>query len=131
MSIVFLIGRIIFGGFFIFSGLNHFAKLEYISGYASMKGTPAPKAATGGTGLLLVLGGLSILLGVLPLVGAILLIIFLVAVSIQIHAYWKVADPQARAAEMVNFMKNMALAGALLMVLTIPGPWPLSLWMGR
>jgi putative oxidoreductase len=117
MSIVFLIGRIILGGFFIFSGLNHFAKLDYISGYARMKGTPAPKAATAGTGALLILGGLSILLGVLPLVGAILLIIFLVAASFQIHDYWKAADPQARAGEMVNFMKNIALTGALLIIL--------------
>jgi hypothetical protein len=28
---------------------------------------------------------------------------------------------------MTNFTKNMGLLGALLMLLVIPGPWPLSL----
>ena len=125
MSIAFLIGRIIFGGFFISSGINHFKKLDYMSQFAKSRGTPAPKAAVAGTGVLLILGGLSMLLGAFPLIGIILLIIFLLGVSFQMHTFWKIQDPQARALEMVNFLKNMALIGALLMFLEIPIPWPL------
>jgi putative oxidoreductase len=127
MGVIFLIGRIIFGGYFVVAAFNHFTKPDYLSGYARMKGTPAPKIAVAGTGVLLLLGGLSIVLGVLPLAGAILLIIFLLGVSFQMHAYWKVEDEQAKAVDMINFMKNMALLGALLMILAVPGPWPLSL----
>jgi putative oxidoreductase len=126
MNIAFLIGRIIVGGYFISAGVNHFKNLNDMSEFAKSKGTPAPKAAVAGTGILLLLGGLSMLLGVLPLVGVILLIIFLLGVSFQIHAFWKVSDPQARAMEMIYFMKNIALIGALLMFLAIPTPWPLS-----
>lgn len=97
-----------------------------MSEFAKSKGTPAPKAAVAGTGILLLLGGLSMLLGVSPHIGIILLIIFLLGVSVQIHAFWKVSDPQTRTMEMINFMKNMALIGALLMFLAIPIPWPLS-----
>lgn len=126
MYIAFLIGRIIFGGFFISTGINHFKNVGSMAGYARAKGTPAPEAAVVGTGVLLVLGGLSMLLGAFPLIGIILLLIFLVGVSLQMHAFWKVADPQARAADQINFMKNLALIGALLMFLAIPVPWPLG-----
>ena len=131
MNIVLLIGRIILGGFFLYGGIHHFTSLEYMAGYAKMKGTPAPKAAVAGTGLLLVLGGLSLLLGALPMIGCILLLIFLFGVSPVMHNFWSIQDPQQRAGEMVNFTKNIALGGAVLMILTMPGPWPLSLWIGR
>lgn len=131
MSVVLLIGRIILGGYFLYAGLHHFTSLEHMAGYAKMKGTPAPQAAVAGSGVLLILGGLSLLLGVLPMIGCILLLIFLAGASPVMHDFWKVQDPQQRAGEMINFSKNLALAGAVLMILAMPGPWPLSLWIGR
>lgn len=126
-DIVFLIGRIIAGGFFLMNGFNHFGKLGMMSAYAKSKGTPMPAVAVGGTGLLLVLGGASLLLGYHPTVGAILLVIFLLGVSFPIHNFWAVQEPQAKMAEMVNFMKNMALLGFVMMTVVIPRPWPMSL----
>jgi hypothetical protein len=35
-----------------------------------------------------------------------------------------------RQADRINFMKNMALVGALLMILILPQPEPLSLKLG-
>jgi len=46
------------------------------------------------------------------------------------HAYWKVADAQAKQIDMINFTKNMALVGAFLMFLLLPRPWPMSLGLG-
>jgi putative oxidoreductase len=126
-DIVFLIGRIIAGGFFLMNGFNHFAKLGMMSGYAKSKGTPLPGLAVAGTGVLVVLGGASLLLGYHPTVGAILLVIFLLGVSFPIHNFWAVQEPQAKMTEMVNFMKNMALLGFVLMTVAIPRPWPMSL----
>src|SRR5260370_40856055 len=77
INIAFLIGRIIAGGFFLTSGINHLAKLNMVAGYATSKGTPAPELAVGGTGALLILGGASLLLGDHPTIGATLLIICL------------------------------------------------------
>lgn len=124
MNILFLIGRIIFGGYFLMAGVNHFIHLSNMSAYAKSKGTPAPSVAVGGTGVLVILGGLSMLLGYQPVVGIALLVIFLLGVSFQMHAYWKVTDPQQRMGEQINFMKNWALIGALLMCLMIARPWP-------
>jgi putative oxidoreductase len=111
----------------LIAGFNHFAQLEPMSEYAKVKGTPSPKLAVAGSGILLVLGGLSVLLGVYPTVGIILLIIFLLGASFPMHDFWNATDAQAKRADKINFMKNMALVGALLMLLQIPHPWPVSI----
>jgi len=49
--------------FFFMNGFNHFAQLNMMAGYAKSKGVPAPVLAVGGSGVLLFLGGLSLLLG--------------------------------------------------------------------
>ena len=126
-DIAFLIGRVIVGGFFLMNAFNHFAQFNMMTGYAKSKGVPAPALAVGGSGVLLFLGGLSLLLGYHPTIGAALLVIFLLGVSFGIHNFWTVQDPQARQGEMVNFLKNMAILGLLLMTVAIPRPWLMSL----
>ena len=126
-NIAFLIGRVIVSGFFLMNAFNHFAQLNMMTGYAKSKGVPAPALAVGGSGVLLFLGGLSMLLGYHPTIGAGLLVIFLVGVSFGIHNFWTVQDPQAKQVEMVNFLKNMAILGLVLMTVAIPRPWLMSL----
>ena len=50
MNIAFLIGRIIFGGYWLMASFNHFKNLNYMSEYAKARGTPSPKLAVAGTG---------------------------------------------------------------------------------
>jgi len=125
--IALLVGRVIVGCFCLMNGFNHFAQLNMMAGYSKSKGVPAPEVAVAGSGVLLFLGGLSLLLGYHPTIGAGLLVIFLLGVSFGIHNFWKVQDPQARMGEMTHFLKNMAILGLLLMTLAIPRPWPFSL----
>jgi putative oxidoreductase len=131
MNIAFLIGRIIFSAFWLMGSFNHFKNLNYMSEYAKARGAPSPKLAVAGTGVILLLGGLSMLLGVYPVIGIVLLIIFLLGVSFQMHTFWKVDDAQMKQIDMINFTKNMALIGALLMFLLLPHPWPNSLGIGQ
>src|ERR1700738_549337 len=104
MNIAFLIGRIIFGGYWLMASFNHFKNLNYMSEYAKAKGTPSPKLAVAGTGVILLVGGLSMLLGVYPVVGIILLIVFLLGGSFQMHSAWKVDDAKMNAIEMVDYI---------------------------
>lgn len=127
MEILFLIGRIIVGVFYLFNALNHFTQVNMLSGYAQSKGVPAPKVAVLGTGLLLLIGGLSILLGYQPIVGVAAIVIFFLGVTPMMHNFWAIEDQQMKTMEMVNFMKNMALMGSALMFLLIPTPWPFAL----
>jgi len=130
MDVAFSIGRFIFGGYWLLAALNHFKNLSHMSGYAKAKGTPLPNLAVAGSGVILSAGGLSILLGVYPVVGITLLIVFLLGVSIQMHSFWKVDDAQLKQIDIINCTKNMALVGALLMFLLLPRPWPMSLGVG-
>lgn len=126
MDIAFLIGRIIVGLFYINGGIRHFMNLNMTAGYAGSKGVPAPKLAVGGSGALLIIGGLSFLLGYQPLIGVIAIALFMIGVSPVMHKFWGVQDPMQKMAEMVNFTKNLALLGCALMFLAIPQPWPYS-----
>jgi len=127
MSVIFLIGRIIFGGYFIKAGFSHFKHVTHLSGYAASKGVPSPKLAVRFSGLLALIGGLSILLGIWPGVGIISLLVFMVPVTYMMHPYWKEKDANMRMADNVQFFKNVAIIGALLMMVLIAGPWPYSL----
>ncbi len=126
-AILFVVARLLFGGYFVFNALNHFTHTSAMTGYAQSKGVPAPKLAVTITGLLLLIGGVSVLFGIYPTLGAAALVLFLVPVTFTMHIFWKVKDPQMKMAEMVNFTKNLALVGGALLLLAIPQPWPASL----
>ena len=128
MLYLFLLGRILLGGYFIMSGYNHFKNLNMLTGYAQSKGVPMPKVAVFITGLLLLLGGAGILLGVYVEYAVLLLSVFLVGVTFKMHQYWTISDPMQRMGEQVNFYKNLGLLGGVLMLLAIPLPWALSLF---
>ena len=127
MKALFVVGRVLFGGFFLFNGLGHFMQMGFLPQYAGMKGVPAPAAAVAVTGVMLILGGASILLGVRPRIGIALIVTFLLPTSVIMHNFWAVPDQMPRAAEMVNFLKNLALAGAALMLTAVPEPWATGL----
>lgn len=132
-GIAFLAGRLVFGFVLGFMGLNHFMDLEGMRGYADSKGVPAPGVAVVGSGLLLVLGGLAIVLGVFPVLGAAAIGVFFLGVTPIMHDFWTVDDPEQRQAEVTNFLKNTALFGAALLVLAVGGAvseWPYALNIG-
>jgi putative oxidoreductase len=119
-----LAGRAIFGGYFLYNGVNHFLNRKMLVDYARSKGVPSPDLAVAASGVLLLMGGVSILAGTQPKIGAALISTFLLGVSPQMHAFWKEADGQQRMHEMVNFTKNMALIGGALLAAGRPEPWP-------
>jgi glyoxylase-like metal-dependent hydrolase (beta-lactamase superfamily II)/uncharacterized membrane protein YphA (DoxX/SURF4 family) len=126
MTYLFLLGRVLYGGFFIVAGVNHFQHLDMLAGFAGFKGVPAPKAAVIVSGLLIVVGGLSVMLGFQPTLGVICIALFLIPVTFMVHTYWSDTDPNMKINNRVNFQKNVALLGAGLMALIVPQPWPLS-----
>jgi putative oxidoreductase len=122
-SAALLAARAIFGGYFVYNGVNHLVNRDALAAYARTKGVPFPDVAVAASGLLALAGGLSLIAGVRPKIGAGLISSFLLGVSPQMHAYWKETDPQARMHEMVNFTKNMALVGGAVFAAAHPEPW--------
>jgi uncharacterized membrane protein YphA (DoxX/SURF4 family) len=125
-SIPLMVGRAIFGGFFLYNGINHFLQREQLSGYAGSKGVPAANVAVEASGALMTLGGLSLLTGYKPKLGSAMIAVFLAGVTPSIHRFWSEQDPQRRQAEMINFMKNIALIGGAMLAAGRPEPWPVS-----
>lgn len=126
-DIALLIGRLVFGGFFVISGISHLTQREQMTEYAQNMGVPAAGVAVVGTGLLLLVGGLSVLAGVYPLVGLAAIAVFLVGVTPKMHRFWGVEDPQQAQTEQAQFMKNLALLGAALALMAVARPWPLAI----
>ena len=61
MKAPFMIGRLLFGGFFLYSGINHFKQREGMSQYAKGKNVPMPNVAVVASGAALVVGGARLL----------------------------------------------------------------------
>ncbi|WP_280400523.1 DoxX family protein [Nocardia carnea] len=133
MDVVILIGRVMFVILFLSSALGHFTQTKAMAGYAQSKGVPMPEMAVRASGALMLLGSISILLGIWADLGALLLLVMIVPTMIMMHSFWKETDPEATQAETIQFNKDLALAGALVMMfgffarnedlgLTITGP---------
>jgi putative oxidoreductase len=126
MKAVFLIGRIVFGGFFLYHGIEHFRERKKYTNYARAKNVPSPDAAVITSGLMALAGGASIILGLKPKLGTLAIAAFLAGVSPQMHDFWRQQDPNQRANEQYQFEKNLALLGAALALMGMNEPWPVS-----
>ena len=126
MKAPFLIGRLVFGGYFLYSGINHFLNHKPLSQYAAAKKVPLPDVAVAASGAAMIVGGGSILPGVKPKWGTLAIMGFLAGVSPFMHDFWSHEEPNQRQAEMINFTKNMALFGAALALMGVEEPWPAS-----
>jgi len=112
-----VIGRVIFGLYFAYSGFGHFKNAKGLAGYAASKKVPMPMLAIYATGALLVLGGLGIVFAYHMTVSLFLIIVFLVPTTIFMHDFWTEKDPAARSSQQIAFLKNTALFAAALMLL--------------
>jgi putative oxidoreductase len=121
---VVLLGRICFAIVFIFGTKGHFTGQDVA--YAAHAGVPLAKIVVPLSGVIAIVGGLSILLGRKAKWGAWLIVLFLVPVTLMMHNFW--AAPAAMyQMQLVNFQKNLSmLGGALLITQFGAGPWSLD-----
>lgn len=119
MEEVFLIGRILFAYLVIGSGIGHLTQTAAMAGYAESRGLSNAKLMVQISGAALVLGGLSILLGIWGDIGALGLAILLLITAVMMHAFWKDSDSTVKMMEMVQFNKDVALAGGALVIFTL------------
>jgi len=117
-------GRWLYSVIFIMAGFGHF-KAQTI-GYAASQGVPLASLAVPLSGLMAILGGLSIATGYKSKWGAWLIVLFLVPVTVMMHRFWGLTDPQAAMMQQIMFMKNVSMLGAAL-VFTQVGSGPASL----
>jgi putative oxidoreductase len=126
MKAPFFIGRLVFGGFFLYNGIDNLRNRKQKAPYIQSKGVPQPELAVTLSAVPLIIGGASLLLGLKPKLGALAILGFLAGVSPIMHDFWRNEDPNERTREMVDFMKNIALAGGALALVGVDEPWEAS-----
>lgn len=124
MKYIVLIGRILYSLIFINSGIFHFTKGAV--DYADAQGVPMASFLVPASGIMAIAGGLSVLLGYKTKWGAWLLVLFLIPVTLMMHAFWTISDATQQQVQMAMFMKNTSMLGAALLIAWF-GAGPVSL----
>lgn len=124
MTLILLLGRILYSAIFVLSGFSHFT--EPLIQYGASQGVPFPFFLVPLSGLIAILGGLSILLGYKTRYGAWLIVIFLIPVTLMMHPFWAIADSSDAMIQQIMFMKNLSMLGGAF-ILSYFGSGALSL----
>jgi putative oxidoreductase len=114
MRILFPVARLMFSLIFITAAPRHFSS-EGI-GHAASLGVPFAYVLVPLSGIMAIVGGLSVVLGYKARWGAWVLVAFLVPVTWMMHAYWKLSDPAAIHIQQAMFAKNLSMLGAALLI---------------
>jgi putative oxidoreductase len=113
-----------FSAVFIASSFAHFG--GGMVEYAASAGVPAPGLLVPLSGVLILLGGLSVLTGYRARGGAWMIVLFLVPVTLVMHKFWGLTDPQMAMQQQIHFMKNVCMLGGALLIAAF-GAGPASL----
>lgn len=120
-----LAARILLAALFVPAGISKIAGFAGTVGYIGSVGLPLPAVGAVLAILAEAGGGIALLLGFQTRIAALVLAVFTLAAGVFFHAFWATA-PEAAQMQQIMFMKNVAIAGGLLM-LTAFGPGALSL----
>lgn len=122
-----VLGRLMIATIFLLSAVgNKIPRFADVAKTMEHEGVPEPNVLLAGAIAFLVLGSLSIILGLRARTGAFLLLVFLAAATYYFHDFWK-APPEMQQQEMINFMKNLSLMGTMVFLMANgPGPWSLD-----
>ena len=124
MNYLVLLGRILYSLIFLEAILSNFSASSIAK--AADKGMPMSNILVPGAGIMAFVGGLSIVLGYKAKLGAWLIILFLVPVTLMMHNFWTIKDPMMRRMQQLMFMKNLSMLGAALLIAYF-GAGPLSI----
>ena len=120
-----LVGRILLGLLFVLSGFAKISGFDGAAGYIASKGLPLPQLVAALTIVVELGGGLALMAGLYTRQAVVALAGFTLLAGVIFHNFWAV--PQAeQMAQQINFMKNLAIAGGMLVVAAF-GPGRLSL----
>ena len=128
-GILSLLSRLMLCAIFVMSAvankIPHFGETVALM---EQQGVPYPKYLLIGAITFLILGSLLVILGYKARLGALLLLVFLGMATYYFHDFWTIKDdPAAQTTEMINFMKNLGLGGAMLYIMANgSGHWSLD-----
>jgi putative oxidoreductase len=110
------VGRALVGVLFLISGINKVLGFSYVAAWMGGSGIPGALPLLALTILLEVGGGLALITGIQARAAAAALALFLVPVTLIFHGFWH-ADAAEFQNQLNHFMKNVAILGAMLVLL--------------
>jgi len=114
-----VLGRIMIATIFLMSAVgNKIPNFDEVTGYMASEGVPIPQVMLVGAIVFLIAGSLSIIVGFKARIGAALLLVFLVLATYFFHDFWTFENAQAKQDQMIQFMKNLALMGTMVFLMT-------------
>lgn len=111
-----LAGRILLALIFIIAGFNKIQGFAGTAGYMASKGLPMPDVLLVLTIIIELGGGLLIAVGLHARLAATAIFLFLIPVTVIFHGFWGVEEAKQQA-EMISFMKNLAIMGGMLYII--------------
>jgi len=127
MKVSVLVGRLLYSLIFVVASLGHFS--QGTINYAAAHGVPLASVAVPASGVLALLGGLSVALGYKAKWGAGLLALFLIPVTVMLHNFWAMQDPATAQMHQAMFLKNISMLGGALLIFNFgSGPLSLDAW---
>src|ERR1051326_4646789 len=124
MKYLVLLGRILYSSIFVMSAFGHFSSQTI--GYAASVGVPFASIAVPLSGVMAILGGLSVAFGFKAKYGAVVLALFLIPVTFMMHNFWAVPDPMMGRMQQAMFFNDLGMLGSVYLI-SYFGSGPLSL----
>jgi len=119
-------GRVLISLIFLMAGMSKIFEFDGQVGYAASQGVPLATVAIAISIIVEVGGALMIMLGYKARLGATALLVWMIPVTFIMHPFWAVIDPMGQQIQMIMFMKNLALMGAMILIM-VHGSGPKSL----
>ena len=110
-----LVGRALLAAMFISSGVGKIAGFAGTAGYIASKGLPVSEVLAALAIFVELGGGLALLVGFKARWAALMIAVFTAVITPIFHNFWAVPEAQV-AMQKVNFWKNLAIIGGMLMV---------------
>ncbi len=119
-------GRVFLAAIFLMSAAgNKIPNFRAVAGMMEKQGVPSASVLLAGAIVFLIVGSLSVMIGLRARIGASLLLVFLILATYYFHNFWAYTG-EARQNQMIQFLKNLGLMGAMLMILA-NGSGPMSI----
>ena len=113
-----MVGRVLFSTYFLAMGMSHLVHFREHAAFIGGKGVPLARSATMLTIVMMVSGGVLVLFHWHTSIGGALLFGIIFPAPFFLHHFWNETDSYSRLSEFAHFIKDLALAGAALLLIS-------------
>jgi putative oxidoreductase len=126
------VGRLLLSAIFLTSAImNKIPNFNSTVDTMQKQGVPLPRFALIGAIVFLIVGSISVIIGLKARIGALLLFVFLLLATYYFHDFWTM-EGDAQQEQTIQFMKNLALMGAMLFIIgNGAGPWSVDAYLAK